>query len=588
MLDPRIYRAAFVPVLFVLIIVAFSLENRPAPLRSELVPAAFDGAKAARTMNSLSAQYPLRRPGSAGDQGLALRIAQELRAVMPKVDVRTRAVKDASTVDGERDLINVEATQPGSAPGASLVVVASRDSLAPRSAAALSGTAAMIEIARVVALSRPLRSVTFASVSGSTGGQAGMRQLADRLRRPVGAMIVLGDLAGPVTTDQLVNGWSSSPGAAPLILSRTVATALRAETGLKAASPLARRELARFAWPVTVGQQGPAVAAGIPAVLLSASGELPPAGDAPVDSTRLQGFGRAALRSLTALDSSPKISAASPSLDLVITRKLLPLWAIRLLTAALLLPALLAAADGFARLRRERSPVARWIVWVAAAALPFALAEIFIRALGVFGVINATSPPAPPGALPFAAAGIGALVSAVVIFALAFLVLRPLINGAFTVSDSSEARGASLAPALVICLVAVVVWFLNPYAALLLILPVNIWLLVGARETPLRRRWAIFWILFSLLPVVAVALVYLDQFALSPFTLIWFIFLTLAGGTPSLLAALGWCLACGAGAAALLRAVRRNRLPDQAITVRGPASYAGPGSLGGVDSARRR
>jgi hypothetical protein len=112
--------------------------------------------------------------------------------------------------------------------------------------------------------------------------------------------------------------------------------------------------------------------------------------------------------------------------------------------------------------------------------------------------------------------------------------------------------------------------------------------LVGARETPLRRRWAIFWILFSLLPVVAVAFVYLDQFALSPFTLIWFIFLTLAGGTPSLLAALGWCLACGAGAAALLRAVRRDRLPDQAITVRGPASYAGPGSLGGVDSARRR
>jgi hypothetical protein len=539
-------------------------------------------------MNSLSAQYPLRRPGSAGDQALALRIAQELRAVMPKVAVRTRAVKDASTVDGKRDLINVEATQPGSAPGAALVVVASRDSLAPRSAAALSGTAAMIEIARVVALSRPLRSVTFASVSGSTGGQAGMRQLADQLRRPVGAMIVLGDLAGPVTTDQLVTGWSSSPGAAPLVLSRTVATALRAETGLKAASPLARRELARFAWPVTVGQQGPAVAAGIPAVLLSASGELPPAGDAPVDSTRLQGFGRAGLRSLTALDSSPKISTASPSLDLVITRKLLPPWAIRLLAAALLLPALLAAADGFARLRRERSPVARWVVWVVAAALPFALAEIFIRALGVFGVINATSPPAPPGSLPFAAAGIGALVSAAVIFALAFLVLRPLINGALTVSDSSEARGASLAPALVIGLVAVVVWIFNPYAALLLILPVNIWLLVGARERPLRRRWAIFWILFSLLPVVAVALVYLDQFALSPLTLIWFIFLTLAGGTPSLLAALGWCLACGAGAAALLRAVRRDRLPDQAITVRGPASYAGPGSLGGVDSARRR
>ena len=588
MLDPRIYRAAFVPVLFVLIIVAFSLENRPEPLRSQLVPAAFDGARAARMMNSLSAQFPQRRPGSAGDQELASRVAEELRAVMPKVAVSERAVNDASTVDGQRDLINVEVTQPGSAPGARLVVVAARDALAPGSTAALSGTAAMIEIARVVALARPLRSVTFASVSGSTGGQAGIKQLAARLPRPIGAMIVLGDLAGPVTTDQLVTGWSSSPGAAPLVLSRTVATALRAETGLKAASPLARSELARFAWPVTVGQQGPAVTAGIPAVLLSASGELPPAGDAPVDSSRLQNFGRAALRSLTALDASPKISAASPSLDLVITRKLLPPWAIRLLTAALLLPALLAAADGFARLRRERSPVARWIVWVLAIALPFALAELFIRALGLFSVINATAPPAPPGSLPLAAAGIGALVSASVIFALAFLVLRPLINGALTVNDSSEAPGASLAPSLVVCLVAIVAWIFNPYAALLLVLPVNIWLLVGARELPLRRRWAIFWILVSVLPVVAVVLVYLDQFALSPLAMIWFIFVALAGGTPPLLAALGWCLACGAGAAALLRAVRRDRAPDPAITVRGPASYAGPGSLGGVDSARRR
>ncbi len=588
MLDPRIYRAAFVPVLFVFIIVAFSLENRPDPLRSQLVPAGFDGAKAARMMNSLSAQYPRRRPGSAGDQALALRVAEELRAVMPQVEARTRAVKDAATVDGQRDLINIEATQPGSAPGARLVVVAARDALDPRSTASLSGTAAMIEIARVVALARPLRSVTFASVSGSTGGQAGIRQLSAQLSRPVDAMIVLGDLAGPVTTDQLVTGWSTSPGAAPLALSRTLATALRAETGLKAASPLARSELARFAWPVSVGQQGPAVAAGVPTVLLSANGELPPAADAPVDSTRLQGFGRAALRSLTALDAGATISTASPSLDLVITRKLLPPWAIRLLTAALLLPALLAAADGFARLRRERSPVARWIVWVLAIALPFALAELFIRALGLFSVINATAPPAPPGSLPLAAAGIGALVCAAVIFALAFLVLRPLINGALTVSDSSEAHGASMAPALVISLVAIIVWILNPYAALLLVLPVNIWLLVGARELPLRRRWAIFWILVSLLPVVAVAVVYLGQFSLSPLELIWFIFLALAGGTPPLLASLGWCVACGAGGAALLRALRRDRAPDQAITVRGPVSYAGPGSLGGVDSARRR
>ena len=40
-------------------------------------------------------------------------------------------------------------------------------------AAQLSGTAGMIELARVIAATRPARSVTFASVSGETGGQGG-------------------------------------------------------------------------------------------------------------------------------------------------------------------------------------------------------------------------------------------------------------------------------------------------------------------------------------------------------------------------------------------------------------------------------
>jgi energy-converting hydrogenase Eha subunit A len=588
MLDPRIYRAALIPLLFALIIVAFSLENRPAPLRSQLVPAAFDGPRAARMLNNLAQQYPRRRPGSTGDQALARRVTSELQAVLGKVEVRRSVVTDAATVDGERNLVNVEAQVPGSAPGAQVVVVAARDALAPKSAAALSGTAALLEIARAVALSRPRRSVTFASVSGSTGGQAGLRALVKKLERPVDAVLILGDLAGPATTDRLVVGWAAAPGATPLELSRTVATALRAETGLKAASPLARSELARFAWPVTVGQQGPVVAAGIPAVMLSASGELPPAADASVDATRLQGFGRATLRTLTALDQGHTIGSESPSLDLVITRKVLPLWAIRLLVAVLLLPAMLTAADAFARLRRERSAVSRWVLWVLGVAMPFALAAIFLRALGLFGAIDATAPPAPPGSLPFGTAAAGAVISAVVIFVLAAALARPMINRKLEVSDSSEQPGAALAPVFVASLAALVIWIFNPYAALLLVLPVNIWLLIGARERPLRRRWSTLFVLISFVPVLLVAAIYCEQLALSPAQFAWFALLSLIGGTPPLLAALGWSVVAGAAAAALLRAFHSESAPSQPITVRGPASYAGPGSLGGVESARRR
>src|SRR5439155_16566682 len=47
MLDPRVYRAGWVPVLFALMLVAFSLREAPAPAPATLSPQAFDGASAA-------------------------------------------------------------------------------------------------------------------------------------------------------------------------------------------------------------------------------------------------------------------------------------------------------------------------------------------------------------------------------------------------------------------------------------------------------------------------------------------------------------------------------------------------------------
>jgi hypothetical protein len=69
--------------------------------------------------------------------------------------------------------------------------------------------------------------------------------------------------------------------------------------------------------------------------------------------------------------------------------------------------------------------------------------------------------------------------------------------------------------------------------------------------------------------------------------------LLLAGGTAGVLGALVWCalLACGVGA--LLVAVCKRRIeppeePQGSVTIRGPLTYAGPGSLGGTESAIRR
>jgi hypothetical protein len=71
--------------------------------------------------------------------------------------------------------------------------------------------------------------------------------------------------------------------------------------------------------------------------------------------------------------------------------------------------------------------------------------------------------------------------------------------------------------------------------------------------------------------------------------------LLLAGGQIGLLGAILWSVAFGCVAAAAMLAVRAQQPPPgpqmadlHEVTIRGPMSYAGPGSLGGTESALRR
>ncbi len=67
MLDPRVYRAAFVPLLLALFVVAFSLERRPRAVTTPLGTEIFDGARALRLAETLAGAHPERPPGSAQD-----------------------------------------------------------------------------------------------------------------------------------------------------------------------------------------------------------------------------------------------------------------------------------------------------------------------------------------------------------------------------------------------------------------------------------------------------------------------------------------------------------------------------------------
>jgi hypothetical protein len=606
MLNGRLYRAAFIPFLFALAIAAFSLGSRPPALSSALAPDAYEGAPAYAELQSLAAAYPQRRPGSPGDDALAQHVAGVLEGLGGTAgggfSVHTYRFH-AQTIAGVRTLSTVVAERPGSTDAAPILILAHRDAAAAGAEAELSGTAALLELARVFAARETKRTIVLASTSGGSGGDAGATQLLSDLPRlglhgPFDAAIVLGDLAGAQLRSPLVVPYSDGLGSAPLQLQRTLAGAIAQEAGIDAGAPSTLAQLAHLAFPLSLGEQGVLDAAGIPAVLVQVSGERGPAGSSvrvdAVSTARLEVFGRAVLSAVDALDISPDISAAMQT-SVLLQRKTVPEWALRLLVLTLLLPPLVAAVDGLARARRRRFAPGRWALWTLSCALPFLSCALLAYVLGLLGVLGAApATPVSASTLPLGGRGATALVAVALTFALAWLLWAALVRrlGWGTRPDPA-ATGLSLL--LVLLAVDAAVWLVNPFAALLALPALHLWLLLAAPELRPARVPALGLVAFGLAPLALLIAFYAHQLGLGFGDVAWMAVLLLAGGYVGLGAALLWSIAFGAVAAAVLLALRALREPANALAgdrgevrIRGPLSYAGPGSLGGTESALRR
>ncbi len=656
MLNGRIYRAAFLPLLFALVIAGFSLTGRTPPLGSNLAPDAFEGARAFATLQGLARQFPERRPGSAGDQRLAAYVAQTLRGLgsAPKggFAVSTRSVS-AQTIEGQRTLTTVIAQRPGTTGEAPIVILAHRDAAGRGAEAELSGTAALLELARVLAAGETQRTIVLVSTSGGSGGNGGAADFAAHASEILGgrfdAALVLGDLAGTRASGLRVASFSAAASSAPALLQSTVAAAVVQQAGSSTAAPGTLAQLAHLAFPLAGGEQGPLGARGLPAVLVGVGGELPPPAGEPVSAARLEAFGRAALAAVYALDGGPEIGGgeAGRGLEtgLPIQHKAIPGWALRLLVAALLLPALAALGDGFARLRRRRrrthangrrsggpgpagasdQSVGRWVAWVLACALPFLACAVFAMLLGALGAIPAPRPPVASAALPFDSHALEAVLACALVLVLAWLgwpalmrriglPVHPHDAAALGYSVGPHADAAALGMLLVLGTLTVAVWVFDPLTALLLVPALNLWLVLAAAPIGARgargargaggrggRIQALALVVLGVVPLALLVAFYAHQLDLGPGGVVHTALLLLAGGRIGLAGAVLWSVAFGCLAAALLVALAPSGVGEddtgelhewlgdhQPIKVRGPLSYAGPGSLGGTESALRR
>ena len=591
-LNGRIYRAWLIAVVMGVIVFAFSLGHAQGPLGSTLAPDAFSPANSGSAygkLTMLAKLFPHRPPGSTADKELATFVADQLGR--SKFVVSTQRFT-AQTAVGPRTLENVTGVLAGQ-PGSEIVVVAHRDSLHPPAASDLSGTAVLLQLANVLSGETLNHSIVLASISGSAGA-AGATELAREIQGPVDAVIVLGDLAGSSVRSPVVVPWSNRGAVAPTILRSTLAAALSSQAQIGPGQSSLAAQFMHLAFPLATSEQSPFVARGEPAVLLSTSGDRAPAASESVNGSRIDALGRTTLETITALDGASQIQG--PSAYLLYAGNVVPSWAVSLLVLALILPVLAATVDGLARARRRGHWVLRWVLWVLSAALPFGLAVLGVLIAKLTGLIGDATPGPVFAGVPMHGAGVALLIVTGSLVLAGFVLIRPRIVSlvGLTPSRSSQdvaGEGATAALMAVLCAVALAVWVANPFAAVLLVPALHLWM------------WAIAPVLRPPRPVVAVlalagivapalaALYCATALGVGPIGLAWAFTTLLAGGAIGVLTALELAVVLGcvvSFAVIALAQARQPRIAPVPVTVRGPITYAGPGSLGGTRSALRR
>ncbi len=369
---------------------------------------------------------------------------------------------------------------------------------------------------------------------------------------------------------------------------------------MKASGPGIAGQFAQLAFPFSVTGQAPLNAAGIPAVELSFSGErLPHAGE-QLDTARVGALGAAVLQTIDALESAP--SMPSPSGYLALSGKIVPLWAVRMLVLALLLPVFASTVDAIARARRRGHSLRRWIAWVLAGAAPFVVGLAALLAIRLVGALQAPAGGVGGGEIPIGTRGTVILIVVAIVVAAAFYLLRPAcvrvasqLGGgpaAAKRATSPAIDGAVVALSVVMCGVSLVLWIVNPFAAALLVPAMHLWLWLGNVHVHAHRLAVLALVAIGLVAPVLVVVHYALSLGLGPIALVWSGALYVAGGGMSVLAGLYWSVVLGALASAVVIAIRVAPAGADAgatpVTVRGPSTYAGPGSLGGTQSALRR
>jgi hypothetical protein len=479
----RLYRSAFLIVSLPLLILAFSV-TRPSALPAPDLPPNFDGPATLALATDFATSVPVRVPGTAG----ALQAAAWFREQLAPYGLPVTADSWQQTVPGvgRVRLQNLWAVAAGQSSDA-IVVMAHRDNtgLGPGADDDASGTAALVELARAYAQPgtpaservRSAHTLVFLSTDGGSFGGLGAERFVKRLPFAVLATVDLTAIAGHGPPRIVIAGDEPRSPAAALV--ETAARRVLEQTGFRARRANLGEQLLDLAFPLTLYEQGPFVARGIPALTLTTAGERPPEAftDRPsaLDEVRLAALGRATQQLLGSLDQGVELAQGTTSF-LWAGDRIVRGWAIELLLAALLIPSVVGAVDLFAHCRRRGvslRPAAaalssRLRFWLFVGIVFFAF-----KAVGAWPA-GPSRPPAPDSTL----AGDWPVLSLLVFATLALLgwiVARHRLVPRREIG-SDEVLAGETAALLGLVIVALLVLATNPFALIFVLPALHAWL----------------------------------------------------------------------------------------------------------------
>lgn len=461
----RLYRTSWIVAGVGLIVALLTLQS-PVLQSEPALPTAFDTGSALDLTAQVERISRTRPAGGPANSATADLVRNRLRAVpgargggAERVREQEFTARDASglLIRMRNVFLALPPTESGVRGG--ILVVAPRDTPTGVAAGA-SSTGILLQLARSRATTVRRRPVIFVSTDGSAVGNAGIRWFLSRFSDfSISAALVL-DAPGEGRSEDLHIWTRGGDTKSTLDLIPTVERAVERAGAGASFDNGALTQLAVGALPQTFGDQGPLIEAGIASVALSNRPDSPLKDDFGPSRERVNIAGRTAAELLSVLDAADTVR--EPEAGYWLNGRVLRTLPLRAVALLLLLPALVLAADAWARLRRSRKgarggfrALLTKVVALGAALIAAHLASL----LGAFAGTAAGAPPLPaevqftPGAVLGVAIAIGVGVGA-------YVVMRRNAPE----SDADDDVGAALA---LLAVLLVALWWINPFAAAL-------------------------------------------------------------------------------------------------------------------------